>query len=221
MKHFTKEQLITMLELQMKMDSSIKTDVPFSHRDYLRAACLEASEAIDHHGWKWWKHQKKNLAQLKMELIDIWHFYFSTYLYRDNLDISSAQKTLDYDLNNDNSKIMLDNKIYELLHMTILEKLDLLIGLSAVKRTEPIVLMSLCLDCELSPSEIFKQYVQKNTLNLFRQANGYNLGTYKKVWNDKEDNETLVELAAQLNSTDPLYSKKLWTLLDESYKKYN
>ncbi len=221
MKHFTKEQLITMLELQMKMDSSIKTDVPFSHRDYLRAACLEASEAIDHHGWKWWKHQKKNLAQLQMELIDIWHFYFSTYLYRDNLDISSAQKTLDYDLNNDNSKIMLDNKIYELLHMTILEKLDLLIGLSAVKRTEPIVLMSLCLDCELSPSEIFKQYVQKNTLNLFRQANGYNLGTYKKVWNDKEDNETLVELAAQLNSTDPLYSKKLWTLLDESYKKYN
>ena len=220
MKHFTKEQLITMLELQMKMDSSIKTDVPFSHRDYLRAACLEASEAIDHHGWKWWKHQKKNLAQLQMELIDIWHFYFSTYLYRDNLDISSAQKTLDYDLNNDNSKIMLDNKIYELLHMTILEKLDLLIGLSAVKRTEPIVLMSLCLDCELSPSEIFKQYVQKNTLNLFRQANGYNLGTYKKVWNDKEDNETLVELAAQLNSTDPLYSKKLWTLLDESYKKY-
>lgn len=221
MKHFTKEQLITMLELQMQMDSSIKTDVPFSHRDYLRAACLEASEAIDHHGWKWWKHQKKNLAQLQMELIDIWHFYFSTYLYRDNLDISSAQKTLDYDLNNDNSKIMLDNKIYELLHMTILEKLDLLIGLSAVKRTEPIVLMSLCLDCELSPSEIFKQYVQKNTLNLFRQANGYNLGTYKKVWNDKEDNETLVELAAQLNSTDPLYSKKLWTLLDESYKKYN
>ena len=221
MKHFTKEQLITMLELQMKMDSSIKTDVPFSHRDYLRAACLEASEAIDHHGWKWWKHQKKNLAQLQMELIDIWHFYFSTYLYRDNLDISSAQKTLDYDLNNDNSKIMLDNKIYELLHMTILEKLDLLIGLSAVKRTEPIVLMSLCLDCELSPSEIFKQYVQKNTLNLFRQANGYNLGTYKKVWNDKEDNETLVKLAAQLNSTDPLYSKKLWTLLDESYKKYN
>ncbi len=221
MKHFTKEQLITMLELQMKMDSSIKTDVPFSHRDYLRAACLEASEAIDHHGWKWWKHQKKNLAQLQMELIDIWHFYFSTYLFRDNLDISSAQKTLDYDLNNDNSKIMLDNKIYELLHMTILEKLDLLIGLSAVKRTEPIVLMSLCLDCELSPSEIFKQYVQKNTLNLFRQANGYNLGTYKKVWNDKEDNETLVELAAQLNSTDPLYSKKLWTLLDESYKKYN
>ena len=221
MKHFTKEQLITMLELQMKMDSSIKTDVPFSHRDYLRAACLEASEAIDHHGWKWWKHQKKNLAQLQMELIDIWHFYFSTYLYRDNLDISSAQKTLDYDLNNDNSKIMLDNKIYELLHMIILEKLDLLIGLSAVKRTEPIVLMSLCLDCELSPSEIFKQYVQKNTLNLFRQANGYNLGTYKKVWNDKEDNETLVELAAQLNSTDPLYSKKLWTLLDESYKKYN
>ena len=171
MKHFTKEQLITMLELQMQMDSSIKTDVPFSHRDYLRAACLEASEAIDHHGWKWWKHQKKNLAQLQMELIDIWHFYFSTYLYRDNLDISSAQKTLDYDLNNDNSKIMLDNKIYELLHMTILEKLDLLIGLSAVKRTEPIVLMSLCLDCELSPSEIFKQYVQKNTLNLFRQAN--------------------------------------------------
>ena len=156
-----------------------------------------------------------------MELIDIWHFYFSTYLYRDNLDISSAQKTLDYDLNNDNSKIMLDNKIYELLHMTILEKLDLLIGLSAVKRTEPIVLMSLCLDCELSPSEIFKQYVKKNTLNLFRQANGYNVGTYKKVWNDKEDNETLVELAAQLNSTDPLYSKKLWTLLDESYKKYN
>lgn len=53
-----------MLELQMKMDSSIKTDVPFSHRDYLRAACLEASEAIDHHGWKWVETSKEKFSSI-------------------------------------------------------------------------------------------------------------------------------------------------------------
>jgi hypothetical protein len=38
-------------------------------------------------------------------------------------------------------------------------------------------------------------YMGKNTLNNFRQANGYATGAYRKHWSDgREDNEHLVEL---------------------------
>lgn len=46
---------------------------------------------------------------------------------------------------------------------------------------------------------LFKLYLGKNTLNAFRQQNGYNNGTYKKVWNGLEDNQVLLNI---LNNTE-------------------
>ena len=35
----------------------------------------ECSELLDHYGWKWWKHQATDLDQVKLEIVDIWHFW--------------------------------------------------------------------------------------------------------------------------------------------------
>ncbi|RKG72059.1 dUTP diphosphatase, partial [Corallococcus sp. CA049B] len=43
----------------------------------MRAVLVETTEAMDHHGWKWWSKQTMNLEQLRIELIDIWHFALS------------------------------------------------------------------------------------------------------------------------------------------------
>ena len=49
---------------------------------------------------------------------------------------------------------------------------------------------------------VWSLYVIKNTLNGFRKDNGYEEGTYEKVWNGREDNLYAMEVM----ETNPTYS---------------
>ena len=66
------DQAATMFELQAMMNSKVDTNWITARYPYLRAVAIEGAEAIEHHGWKWWKKQIIAVAQLQMELIDIW-----------------------------------------------------------------------------------------------------------------------------------------------------
>lgn len=66
------QQLNTMLSLQAAMNHKVDPDWVKAAYPYLRAVVVEAAEAIEHHGWKWWKKQSLDMAQLQMEVIDIW-----------------------------------------------------------------------------------------------------------------------------------------------------
>ena len=80
------EQASTMLSLQTSMNIKVDPNWVEARYPYLRAVVIEAAEAIEHHGWKWWKKQEKDLPQLQMELIDIWHFILSEILLRNQAD---------------------------------------------------------------------------------------------------------------------------------------
>ena len=100
-----------MLSLQTSMNIKVDSNWVEARYPYLRAVIIEAAEAIEHHGWKWWKKQEKDLPQLQMELIDIWHFILSEILLRnqadqdksltaltDSLSDSSTQNVINFDL---------------------------------------------------------------------------------------------------------------------------
>lgn len=48
--------------------------------------------------------------------------------------------------------------------------------------------------CGMDWLELYKQYVGKNVLNLFRQHHGHKAETCTKIWNGREDNDHLVEI---------------------------
>ena len=50
--------------------------------------------------------------------------------------------------------------------------------------------------------DIFKYYLVKNLLNIFRQDNGYKTGEYIKDWNGEEDNAVCLEIAADIPADD-------------------
>ena len=52
--------------------------------EYYRAVWVECAELLDHFGWKWWKQQVVDIEQVKLEIVDIWHFGLSD-LIRDDL----------------------------------------------------------------------------------------------------------------------------------------
>ena len=190
----TETQLVSMLEMQDGMNSKVNPDWVSANNNWYRAIQVEGVEAIEHHGWKWWKKQDCDMAQLRMELVDIWHFILSAMIQSKHSNIALARKEMLAELNLCQKSVQFDNQYYVLTQMKLLEKLDLLVGLAAARRTNLALFESLLLDCKMSWMELFKQYTGKNVLNVFRQNHGYKAGTYIKIWDGREDNEHLVEI---------------------------
>jgi len=197
--NLTETQLIAMLEMQEGMNSKVNPNWVAANNDWHRAIQVEAVEAIEHHGWKWWKKQECDMAQLRMELIDIWHFILSAELQHKHGEIALTKMEMMAQLNLRQKSVPFDNQYYVLSQINLLGKLDLLVGLSSVKRTSLCLFQALLEDCGMDWNMVFKQYLGKNVLNMFRQDHGYKAGTYLKVWQGREDNEHLLEVLEQLD----------------------
>lgn len=213
----SRQQMQTMLQLQAAMNSKVDADWVNAGYPYLRAVVIEAAEAIEHHGWKWWKKQQYDLPQLQMEIIDIWHFILSEVLLRANGDETAAGAQLMEDCGQENRSLVLDGKQYQLQTMSLLDKLELLIALSAIRRIETALFASIMRDCELDWETLFAQYVSKNVLNFFRQDHGYKDGSYQKLWHGKEDNEHLVEAMLMLPTDAEDFPQQLYQALKSRY----
>lgn len=213
------QQAKTMLTLQSAMNAKVDPNWVASRYPYLRAVLIEAAEAIEHHGWKWWKKQEKDLPQLQMELIDIWHFLLSQILLNEGGSETAALLKLNEQLGalEDSNHVNFDGKSYNLGTMGLLEQIELLIGISAARRIELSVFASIMSNCQMCWTDLYCQYVGKNVLNFFRQDHGYKDGSYQKMWNGREDNEYLVEVMADLDSSDAEYEDKLYSALSNHY----
>jgi dimeric dUTPase (all-alpha-NTP-PPase superfamily) len=220
----TDTQVRTMLHLQATMNSKVDPDWIAAAYPYLRAVVVEAAEAIEHHGWKWWKKQHCDMAQLQMEIVDIWHFILSEMLLRNQGDEVRTGKALHAQIaglaSTDRIQaltVVYDGQTIEFGKTGLLEKLELLIGLSTARRIELPVFSAIMHDCDMSWNDLYAQYVSKNVLNFFRQDHGYKEGTYQKLWEGKEDNEHLVEIMQVLPATTTEYPQRLYEALKLRY----
>ena len=212
-------QLQTMFQLQAAMNYRVDPNWTDARYPYLRAVVVEAAEAIEHHGWKWWKQQHRDLGQLQMELVDIWHFLLSEILLRNGGDEEKARLYLEaaYERQSPTRRLQFDGQEYSLEELELLDLLQALIGTAAAGRVELGLFAEIMSGCELDWPELYKQYVSKNVLNFFRQDHGYQEGTYRKIWNGREDNEVLVEVMATLDAENPSFKDSLYALLESAY----
>ena len=214
------EQASAMFSLQKTMNTKVDPKWIRARYPYLRAVAIEGAEAIEHHGWKWWKKQDKDLAQLQMELIDIWHFLLSEFLLRHEGDEHKALAHLTEHLKaiNSQSNLDFDNQNIQVDSCDLIRKLELLIGTAIAGRIELSLFESIMADCELTWTELYCQYIGKNVLNIFRQDNGYKKGSYKKIWRGKEDNEHLVEILNSLDPSSTDFKEQIYLSLKRAYQ---
>ena len=193
----SQERAVAMLKVMADMQESHNVHVHPDWRtngyEYYRAIWVECAEMLDHFGWKWWKKQAPDLDQVKLELVDIWHFALSEMLRADELDDGVAQQL--------SSVALADEPQAETFRLAI----EALAQSSLATRSFELApflqaMQSLPMDYE----ELYSMYIGKNVLNNFRQANGYKDGTYKKLWMGREDNEHLVELLDELGAQENL-----------------
>tara|TARA_R110002167_G_scaffold81124_7_gene222418 strand:+ start:2194 stop:2847 length:654 start_codon:yes stop_codon:yes gene_type:complete len=213
----TPTQLATMLALQDGMNIKVNPSWLTAGYAYLRAAMIESVEGIEHHGWKWWKAQHKDLPQLQMELVDIWHFALSHIIIEYQGDIKQSAQTIAEQLASKRTSVSFDGKDYNFTTLDILDNLELMAGLCAAKRFDVPLFIKIVEQAEMDSDELYRQYVGKNVLNFFRQDHGYKEGSYSKVWKDREDNEHLVDVLNSLDIALADYSEQVYAGLKQRY----
>ncbi len=190
--------------------------------NWRRCIYMECAELIDSFNWKHWK--DINIApdwdNIKIELVDIWHFVMSLGLefYKNEkkegldelvryiVDTKYFDEVCKEPISPDSNDFF--STINTIEHMMK----DTLNGENFYKIVDDFFLS--CLDCGLNMDELYKYYVGKNILNGFRQDHGYKEGTYQKVWNGKEDNDVMMEI---LDSDSSLTPSNLYKKLEEHY----
>jgi hypothetical protein len=68
----------------------------------------------------------------------------------------------------------------------------------------------------LNLESLYQLYVGKNILNQFRQDHGYKEGTYKKLWEGREDN---VVMQGILEDNKEITPDALYMALESAYPK--
>jgi len=183
-----KEKLLIMLEMQDAMNSRVNANWRQANNPWYRAIWTECAEMLDHYGWKWWKHQQPELDQVRLELVDIFHFAMSDALI-DQTDNNAVAEKILVDLANAGQETDIRIAIETMAQSTIANR--------SMNFSDFSNLMNLM---EMDFDHLYRMYVGKNVLNFFRQDHGYKEGSYKKVWLGQEDNEHLAELLDELDS---------------------
>lgn len=171
---------------------------------FYRAVWVECAELLDHYGWKWWKQQERALDQAKLEVVDIWHFGLSALMQAAQVDRALAHRLA----------VAWDAAPAQDFPLAV----EALASSSLATRgfdTSAFVAVMRALPLDFDA--LYRLYIGKNVLNSFRQRNGYRTGGYRRIWQGREDNVHLVELAAELDADAADYPDKLATALAERY----
>ena len=209
--------LRSMLGLQVEMNRKIDPQWHTKGFAFLRAAFVESAEALEHYGWKWWKKQAPDMGQLRIELVDIWHFLMSDYLVRAGNDQESAAQAIAREWTAP-AEFEFDGKRYSAERMDMREQLELLAALSTVRRVHLPLVVALFKGCGLDADSLYTAYVSKNILNHFRQDNGYKTGEYVKIWRGLEDNAHMEELLKTLDVRSESLPARLYEALERRYR---
>ena len=203
-----REKIKEMLDLQNKINEKVHPHWREQNFEWYRAIWVECAELLDHYGWKWWKKQSPNQAQIELELVDIWHFGLSILL--SNYDIEKSISLISEGMTDQRGSGKFRENLEEFTSNTLQTRsFDL-------KRFNQVMN-----DVGLTFEKLYVGYISKNVLNSFRQDKGYQAGTYIKDWGGIEDNEYLIRLASKMDPKSENFSSELYTLMEKEYEAHS
>jgi dimeric dUTPase (all-alpha-NTP-PPase superfamily) len=203
------QQLASMAQLQDSLNANVHAQWRTQGHEYYRAIWVECAELLDHYGWKWWKHQSPDLEQVKLEIVDIWHFGLSELIRDGRISAGNVDAGV---------LAAFTDRLPAAPRGDFREAVEELAGQTLAQRAFPVgefvdVMAALPIDLD----ELYRIYIGKNVLNNFRQANGYKSGSYIKVWMGREDNEHLFELVGTLDDASSSFASDLYRALESRY----
>ncbi len=162
---------------------------------------------IDHYGYKWWKKQAHDVEQVRLEIVDIWHFGMSA-LFEVNKSIPQIADEIEQALASHSASGLEVPGATEAVALYSLE----------TRSFSPGLFSDLMAAADMDFDDLYTAYVGKNVLNFFRQDHGYKEGTYIKSWQGREDNEHLAELVATLDHEAEDFADQVYQALEGRYR---
>jgi len=217
MKKISYEQASAIMKLLAVHNRTANANWMISGYPHMRGVLVEAVEALDHYGWKWWSKQPRDFTQMQLELIDILHFTLSHILSECDGNLDAAAITLVKRSDPELSSCHFDGREYVISKCDIPQLLEL-IAAFAVSRRNNLPLLEVTFHASgLDWDKVVNLYTIKHVLCIFRQNSGYKEGRYSKIWGGKEDNIHLIELASSLDSSASDFQLQLYQRLEERY----
>ncbi len=202
-----KSQIITMLGMQAGMNSKVNADWRNAGNEWYRAIWIEASEMLEHYGWKWWKKQDPDIMQVKLEVVDIVHFALSIRLEQGGEgELEGIAEVIEEEFHHPRKSDDVRTTIELLARETLFDQ-----------NAHFAIIAGIMDFVDMSFEELFEIYIGKNVLNFFRQDHGYRDGSYIKEWNGREDNEVLADIIALLDSRAGSFKDDVYAALERAY----
>ena len=207
------EAILNMLQMQHRMNSRVHEDWINQHFEWYRATWIECGELMDHVGYKWWKKQTPDMEQVRLEVVDIWHFGLSA-LFEPDTDLEVLAGVIADDFRVGAPTVSDEQSASQRIHAAT----EALAQHALETKGFSVPLFhTLMRACDLSADALYRHYVGKNVLNFFRQDHGYQDGTYIKEWQGREDNEHLSELLESLDATAAGFPGAVYEALTSRY----
>lgn len=206
-----------MLKLQDQINSQVNPDWRTAGQDWPTAVLVETAEMISSYGYKWWKKETPDMENVRLELVDIFHFIMSGTI--EDAFIKNELHKLPqniYDSFADEQVEEVDSLTFQYLANSMSNSF-----FNEHYGVAYACFAQLCDRAELSWEQLYGTYIGKNALNAFRANNGYKEGTYKKIWDNQnhEDNYFLMEYIKTVDvfTTEDLYDQ-VYNFLSDKYK---
>lgn len=199
------KKMMAMLALQNSMNHKVHPEWRAQNFQWYRAIWVESAELMDHFGWKWWKKQTLDMEQVKLEIIDIWHFGLSMMLQKgQSVEEISTKALAVFSQQREKENLLTCTEHFV---SAILPDNDF--DLKGFHR--------LMVAATMTFDDLYCGYIGKNVLNFFRQDHGYKEGAYKKNWQGREDNLHLAELVQLLDHSVDTFKEDLYKALEDRY----
>lgn len=210
--------LLKMSQKQDSLNEHTKKGWRNKGLNFRRALRLEAAEAMESTPWKWWKKGEMNNENLVVEATDMMHFALSIAL----MEGYEGWVWLDDQV----EKIMIDplRLSEEAVVESVQDQIDDIMQRTFYTDTansnpsdivrSVVILMWLL---NMSRDDMYKMYFAKNVLNEFRQDNGYESGSYIKIWDGSEDNVFMQGFVKNVGISDH-FDHELYSGLKEKYE---
>lgn len=204
----------TMADMQDAHNRQVHPDWRGQGYPYYRAVWVECAELLDHFGWKWWKHQAPDADQVKLEVVDIWHFGLSDMIRAGTLDDAVIRGLMNVPAATAGPALPGDDDLAERFRHAVEALAGETLGARQFAMAPFLEVLEVL---PMALPELFRLYVGKNVLNGFRQDHGYKSGEYRKLWQGREDNAHLVEALAALECAPEQVPERLYQALAERY----
>ncbi len=190
--------------------------------NWQRCIYMECAEMVDSFGWKHWKNIdiEPDWHNHQIEVVDVWHFIMSLAIedYVKNLKGGIEDIAVDISALETLSKIQIQ-KVNFASQDKVIDKVENIIRIAVSKDEFDLgELVSEFFDLVsmsgLNLDTLYRLYVGKNILNLFRQDNGYKDGSYIKIWNGDEDNVVMKRI---WENNDDITPDSLYKQLQKAY----